>query len=66
MKTRNTDAVDEDAWQNEIENIEEWSTPHFDDVGYVWIGFWTARVVLLVVDGFHVDQVEFSVRLIVA
>ena len=65
--TRNrTDAVDEQTGQDEIEDVEQGSPPHFDDVRDVRIRLRAARVVLGVVDRLEVDQVELAVRLVVA
>ena len=61
-----TDAVDEQTGQDQIEDVEQGSPPHFDDVRDVGIGLWAARVVLGVVDRLEIHQVELAVRLVIA
>lgn len=61
-----TDAVDEQTGQDQVEDVEKWAAPHFDDVGDVRIRFRTAAVVLFVVDRLEIDQIKLAVRLIIA
>lgn len=61
-----TDAVDEDAGQDKVEDVEHGAAPQADDVGDVRVGFWAARVELHVPDGLKAHQVKLSVSLVVA
>jgi hypothetical protein len=61
-----TDAVDEQTGQDQVEDVEQWAALHFDDVSDVRIRLRAAAVVLLVMDGFEIHQVELAVRLVVA
>ena len=61
-----TDAVDEQARQDQIEDVEKGSPPHFDDVRDVRIGLRAAAVILFVSDGFKIHQIKLTVCLVVA
>ena len=65
IRSELTNAVDEDAGQDEVEDVEQGSPADADDVGDVRVGLRAARVVLHVLLGVEADQVELAVGLVV-
>ena len=61
-----TNAVDEQTGKDQVKDVKQWTTFHFDDVSYVWIRFRTTAVIFFVMNGFKIHQIEFTVRLVVA
>ncbi len=60
-----TDAVNEDAGQDEVEDVEHGPAPQLDGVGDVDVGLWAARVEDDVALGPERLQLELAVRLVV-
>ena len=60
-----TNAIDKNAWQDEIVDIEHGPSPQSDDIGNVRVRLRAARIVLDVSDGIETDQIELTVSLVV-
>ena len=60
-----TDAVNEQAGQNQVKNVEKRPAFHFDDVGDIRVRFRAARIVFFVIDRLEIDQIKLAIGLII-
>lgn len=60
-----TDAINQQAGQNEVEDVEHGPTSQLDNISDVRIGFHAAGVILIVPDGFEAHKVELAVSLVI-
>jgi len=66
IKTELTNAIDENAGQNEVEYIKHGSAPQFDVISDIDVRFRTTRIINHMSFGSVTFQFEFPVCLVVA